>query len=1021
MLEQCSTDSDRQRTETDEIYSVAIGFAASFCVATFCAFFVFHSELIHDPPGVVGQPVIDGYSERSEQLAWFFFWSAPFLVSMAVSVGLRYASVQFTRRAGLAILLATPAVTAVSDHMNHELWVLVTVVVTAATVGLWLSRSEVARTHQQWELGLWGMVLLCLMDRHYGYLWSIFQVPEVLAAALIGLLAFGYALYRRRRWREALARCWQAIRLSEWTSAVLLLTSMLMLTTAELTVFPLIALVWCAVRSGTKCQAVNGFMVSIKWLCIVLCVIVTATWANWNFTYQFGPGSVLLLFILAAATTVMLFRREQWLEKRADSVNSLLLSRKPLTLIVAAGTAIPLVLLSWWTALVTGIIVLAGRFRRSPPQFAQALFAAVGLLVAFVCRLSLQKSNVDPFHDGQILSAVWEFESGRMLYSEVFPLRSFEFFVAWLGRMFLPQTFEAYRGFYDLFRFLPLAGGLLFGFVWTRSLIWGLAVGLAIGTQPMFARQGALLILAAVTLEILRSDHRRHWLLLGIPGFLCCLYGFDAIGSVGVAAIGSVFLSAEWRNPGVASVLKFMAVRGLRDTFIVLLSFVLPFSLLLAVFIEPQALANYWALFADNARHLNAFYGIPVSIDALVNYRGVMVMFVLLVLWNAVYGSVHSRMSESKRRKWVFVSLFVLLASLRAVGRSDVGHFDCVIYPAVLLAVLSLFEFTCLVRHLGLRNTFTNRSVVAGAISVIAAWNIPHIAGNPFLLYSQYQSLSAMEMTDLGVDRYVQDTLEEDAWLWPVENGISNYANQRHNPTRHAIAFTISSPREQRNTVVSLKENPPQLIEWPSAGGSSITPLRYYIISQYLYRAYRPAQKGGFLVPNIDSGQDPEIMPHVSHMKIDMGHLPWAWGERRLAQIDHAVEVSQSVLTEKVVGLSGSEMPVSWNIELPPEVRQFNYLVLRIAYRETHSQLSVWSRMTVHLLPGDSASEDTAVATFMVRPDGRQHEYMIPIGCSPDWSWQANGCRLMIGSESSNVDVSHSRLLSIDEMRSSSF
>ena len=746
MSGQCSMDSDRQRTETDEIYSVAIGFAASFCVGTVCAFFVFHSELIHDPPGVVGQPVIDGYSERSEQLAWFFFWSAPFLVSMAVSMGLRYASVQFIRRIGLAILLAIPTVTVVSDHMKHELWMLVTVVITVATVGVRLSRSEVTRTHQQWEFGLWGMVFLCLMDRHYGHLWSVFQVPAVLAAAIIGLLSFGWALHRRRRWREALTRCWQGIRHSEWASVVLLLTSLFMLTTAELTAFPLILLVWCAVRSGTKCQAVNGFTVSIKWLCIVVCVIVTATWANWNFTYQFGFGSALLLSTLAAATTVMVFRREQWLEKRTKNVNSLLLLRKPLTLIVAAGTAIPLVLLSWWAALVTGIIVFTGRFRRSSPRFVQALLAAVGLLVAFVCRLSLQKSNVDPFHDGQILSAVWEFESGRSLYSEVFPLRSFEFFVAWLGRMFLPQTFEAYRGFYDLFMFLPLAGGLLFGFVWTRSLIWGLAAGLAIGTQPMFARQGALLILAAVTLEILRSDHRRHWLLLAIPGFLCSLYGFDAIGSVGLAAVGCVFLSAEWREPGGASFLKFMAVRRFRDTFVVLLSFVLPFSLMLAVFIEPQALANYWALFADNARHLNAFYGMPVSIAALVNHRSVMPMFVFLVLWNAVYGSVHSRMSESKRRKWVFVSLFVFLASLRAVGRSDMGHFDCVIYPAVMLAILLLFEFTCFVRRLGLRNTYTNRSVVAAAISVIAAWNIPHIAGNPFLLYSQYQSLSAMEM-----------------------------------------------------------------------------------------------------------------------------------------------------------------------------------------------------------------------------------------------------------------------------------
>ncbi|MAG92204.1 MAG: hypothetical protein CMJ48_00415 [Planctomycetaceae bacterium] len=101
------------------------------------------------------------------------------------------------------------------------------------------------------------------------------------------------------------------------------------------------------------------------------------------------------------------------------------------------------------------------------------------------------------FHDGQILSAVCEFETGKTLYTQVFPLRSFQFFISWLGRHLLPRTVEGYFLVGQLLAFLPLVGGSLLGFAWTRSLRWGLATALVLATVLRFLGEHQRLLRAS--------------------------------------------------------------------------------------------------------------------------------------------------------------------------------------------------------------------------------------------------------------------------------------------------------------------------------------------------------------------------------------------------------------------------------------------------------------------------------------------------------------------------------------------
>src|SRR5262249_31979295 len=83
-------------------------------------------------------------------------------------------------------------------------------------------------------------------------------------------------------------------------------------------------------------------------------------------------------------------------------------------------------------AMSLGLFLVLHRSRPRRLRFWSAVGMGVLLVLAVVAVLRLLP--LDSFHDGYNLTCAWEFESGHELYTEILPIRSYQFFVTWLSR-----------------------------------------------------------------------------------------------------------------------------------------------------------------------------------------------------------------------------------------------------------------------------------------------------------------------------------------------------------------------------------------------------------------------------------------------------------------------------------------------------------------------------------------------------------------------------------------------------------
>src|SRR5262249_12258788 len=120
-------------------------------------------------------------------------------------------------------------------------------------------------------------------------------------------------------------------------------------------------------------------------------------------------------------------------------------------------------------------------------------------------------------------------------------------------------------------------------------------------------------------------------------------------------------------------------------------------------------------------------------------------------------------------------------------------------------------------------------------------------------------------------------------YVWEMENGLMSYVHRRHNPTRHALAYAISSPGEQRVAVAALRACPPKLIGWQYISGTNRipNPLRYDLISQHLYRHYRPliAEGAAFLEPAPPGWPGQVDLGPEFDGPLPLGRLALRWGK----------------------------------------------------------------------------------------------------------------------------------------------
>ena len=996
-----------QNPSIDLLHFIAIGYAGALSIGLILARILLNAGFLSDPYEVVGVPIIEGYSERSEQFAYLLFWASSLIVPGLLLLLRKHLPAGAARWAGLCMIFALPTISMAVDVVRLEPTSLAMVAVT--TIGLtWLTntRPNLLGRIRNPELLAWTMVFVVLLARRFWPWLAVFEVPAVSLAACIGGGTVAYVLYRIPELRETMLVQLQRLRTSHRSMLVLAAISLPLMSRAELFALPLIFGYCIATCFATSLPHLRSLPANSSLVCMCAGLSIAAAWMNWNLVYLTTFQQVLIHVLIAIAVTVSVLLRQD----TGKTVRAIFNSRSlPTVISVTAAILVMLTAVAthrWWTSVVT-VIIIAVIFRIRRPSPTVALILSGLIFAAFIPSIS-DTRPADPYHEGQVISAVWEVQNGRELYTEVFPLRGFAFYTTMLAHTVLPPTIEVSRAANLLLRYLPLAGGVLIGYSWTRSLPWALAFGLAIGTQPMLPRQGALLILAALVMEILRLDRRSRWWLLLVPDIACCLYGFDGIGPVGLAACGAVLL-APFR---LFESLKSDSLRtGLTDALIVGSAFVLPFFLLLTVMISPQAGRDYWTLLVTYSRHLNAFYGLPVAFSNLVELKGVASTLVLLPLWNVCYVCNSGQLSASRRRMWLFVSMFIFLWTQRAVGRSDVGHYDCAIYPSIVLSLLLLFEFLSLTRRLGNRSVATDRGVAACVITVVCAIQIEYRSSTPQTLIHQIQSLPTADSLKPAADPYVLNTVAEDEYFWPVDNGLSTFVHQRHNPTRHAIAYAMGSPTEQRLAVAAMQENPPRLIQLATKVKPQMDLLQYYVVSQHILGSYRPTDSYGYLEPNHGTSFESDELPDWLTFSISCGRLPHEWGSRRLPELLTVPTKLDFVEDKSSVTSRGH----SWKFQRPPRTAQHNYLVAIIRCN-ADSESREWPQMAVALTDPQPNRLQQPSLVFHVNPDGQPREYMIPVGCSPQWCWNSSASQIELISSDARINVEQCSAIYVDEM-----
>ncbi|MEK9138501.1 MAG: hypothetical protein AAB393_15360, partial [Bacteroidota bacterium] len=321
----------------------------------------------------------------------------------------------------------------------------------------------------------------------------------------------------------------------------------------------------------------------------------------------------------------------------------------------------------------------------------------MGCLLAVAVVPVLQMLPLDAFHDGYNLTCAWAFESGCKLYTEILPIRSYQFFVTWLSRRVLPQTVDAYLLTFSVLQLLPIIGAFALSMAWTRGRVWW-SVSTAIVVMALSildSRQAIHLLLAAMMLNALHQDRHATWWLIGFGSVLAGGCGFDTLCPLAVANTVTLFCvpsSERFAEPPP------LWRRVLRATQAVVLAIV-PFSLVIGVWQGPQAAAEHWLVLRDFAAHFNAFSGLPFEWhDQLTRFQ-VGLGLMVLTIW--VSGGVvrWKMMPPARRRAWLFLMIQFGFLLHRGVGRSDLAHLQDVMIPSLVLLSLSLFECVKILRH----------------------------------------------------------------------------------------------------------------------------------------------------------------------------------------------------------------------------------------------------------------------------------------------------------------------------------
>jgi hypothetical protein len=645
----------------------------------------------------------------------------------------------------------------------------------------------------------------------------------------------------------------------------------------------------------------------------------------------------------------------------------------------------------WWFGLCLAATVMAAnhaRWRRRGKSLAAPVLA-LGLALATGPYLAQESVSLDPFHHGQILSAIWEFEQGGQLYTEVFPLRSTEFFVGWLSRMVLPPTLiGADALLHSLSPILQTAGGCLAAFAWTRSILCSVAVGLTVLCNFVGFREGLLLLILGLACEILRS-HRRLWWSGLVPLSLPALFaGYDIMvpylgGAAAALAFAEIPFTTFWR--GLARGLAAAALMGCASVAL--------FTLVVTLWQGPEAAQTYWQVFVDYSRHYTAFYGLPLNIEPRAGEAAIQ-GFVALAVFASLGAASWSHLPPQRQRLWAFLLVAATLFNLRGLGRSDNLHVISVVPIVAVLWCLVIWEGVWLMsrRRLG----FSSRDVqyAGAALLVYSISHQPEPATPPWQFWSYLRTIPQDERIVMPPDPSLERLVGPADTLWAVDFGIANYAQKRRNPTRHALAYCIGSPAEQSRAVRDLRARPPRAVLWYWSQVDFADGLtRQYMLANHILRNYRPGGNTNYGVPIVvpagASWPGLSEIPDEYLKTQELRRLPQVWGSSRWPRLADRVVKSQALpgwAPPSNVGFSAGTTD-AWLLESGIVPKDWNYLVLEVLVPIATAADARWIEASLDF--GNHEERDPlSKTTWHVLADGKRHAYLIPIGCHPAWTWR---------------------------------
>jgi hypothetical protein len=980
---------------------------------------------IPDPVDVVGPPLIRGYSERAEQLGFYAY-----LTTMVLASGVSWRLLKFMPGQWVEVILGGLLWTAVivrSLIMVRLLIFCLLIWLAGRLATMAAGKGRVAADRTVW---LWLVPTLAWGYTVYydtGLVTMAFVVPVVaMALVLIGLGSLQPEL------------------LLKYRPSLFLLTAIL-----------LAVLDWwwgLYTNAGSLCAGL-GFLLpgqpavldwlrrkwnQIPWWCLSIALSVSL-WFHLN---RVLPETFLLAGLNGIAIG-LLWQMVHTADGELPEIGAMFNGQWWSPLIFATMATIFLWEACHWFLLVTGIAVAIvlmakGRWRLRPVN---GVILGGALMLAALPRISWQPIP-DLFHDGQVLSAVWEFESGRRLFAEVFPLRLAEFFLVWVSRMIFPKSLCGSETLLQFAWPIAAAGGCLAGYAWTRSPVWSLAIGLLCSpwttnsvfrihqteassflAQTTTIRDALIVLLLGLSMELLRSRKRKWWYAQSILGLFALFCGYDVMTAVIPPAAGAVLLAS--RGQGGASWPRRRGMTGLLNAALLAGIPIAAFTLLIGAWQGGEASRDYWFIFVDFARNYPAMIGNPLM---FFGYSGdaswEVMVWNLLCLGVFAAGGVITwhRSSSARRRMWIYALLSSAIYLHRGLGRSDEQHVaGCLHLSMTLLGLLMFDAVRFLTRQGRFPHAFDLRS--AGLVLLAGlAWSMRAGPSNPMEFASALASVPTADSPSMSAIPQLDALVRPGEFLFPVEKGMLSYMQKRFNPTRHAIAHCIGSPNEQRRAASDLERHRTPVVAWEFWPIDEISGyFRYYILMPDILRHYRPEfDTQGDVHWAVLAGPEwngLEELP-VSLLRVEhLDELPAAWGKKRWPSLARKVRRDEPASSRwKPTRPIVLPAPISaWEAQMDLAPRHFNYLLLTLKATETKPDGNDSEAAALYFSPNSTLSESPQI-TFHLKADGLAHHYLIPIGCHPAWTWRSRIRRLKIRTEpGTRLAEPIVRLLEIDD------